>query len=88
MKGWEYALQNPDEAVSATMKYAKGNYADIDYEDYIMHGSIPLIRGHAKTLGEMNIIPWSILYEAMKKSGVITENYNIREIYTNDFIYK
>lgn len=87
LRGWKYALDYPEEAVAIVMKYAKGNYADREYEEHILYESMPLVRGNAADLGIMDIVPWSNLYEAMRRSGVIVDKYELKEIYTNKFVY-
>ena len=86
LAGWEYALENPQEAVEITMGYTTGDYNDADYQQHILTESVPLIRGTASTLGSMEFVSWSTLYESMRRAGVITEEFDVRGIYTTQFV--
>lgn len=86
LAGWEYALEHPEEAAEISLKYTEGSYHDINYQRHIMFESLPLIRGSVSRLGQMELVPWSTLYESMKRAGAIEGDFDIREVYTNQFI--
>ncbi|MCA9364250.1 ABC transporter substrate-binding protein [Candidatus Kaiserbacteria bacterium] len=87
LRGWEYALEYPEEAVDITLAYAEGEYYDRAYQEHILFESIPLVRGEASVLGTMELVPWSTLYESMRRAGVITMPFNVNDVYTNEFIH-
>ncbi len=86
MKGWQYAVDNPDEAVTITLQYTEGVYDNRAYQEHIMYESIPLVRGNVLRLGEMTLVPWSTLYESMRRIGVVSGDFEVSEVFTNEFI--
>lgn len=85
-KGWEYAFSYPTEAIDIVLAYAEGSYQDRLYQEHILFESIPLIRGDEKDLGRMNLVPWSTLYESMRRGGALQNEFNVQSVYTNTFV--
>lgn len=89
IKGWEYAVENPDKAIDVTMKYVTDpSYQDREYEAYILQNSIPLIKPSTnQKIGYINPSSFASLYDLMKKSGFLDKEFEVKDFYINDFIY-
>lgn len=88
-KGWEYALKNQEESLQIVMNRVSDDYDDINYQTYILENSAPLImgnKGNKKEIGEMDLVSWSTLFEAMKSINVFENSFDISDIYTNEFV--
>jgi len=84
LQGWVLAIERPDEAVSATLMYAKDKDKESQY--YMLNNSIPLIRIRDKEIGWMIPEQWQKLLEAMSSS--IQTPLRIDDLYTNVFVEK
>jgi NitT/TauT family transport system substrate-binding protein len=90
IKGWKYAIENPDKAVEITLKYVTDeNYRDTDYELYILEKSIPLIKPNpTQKIGHIKPFSFHKLYETMRSNGFIKHEFDVLDLYTNDFVDK
>jgi ABC-type nitrate/sulfonate/bicarbonate transport system substrate-binding protein len=87
IKGWEYAIANPKEAVDIVLKYDNAKYHDKEYETYIMTQNIPLIKPTGgQQIGEMKFIRWHDTYDALLQAGSLDNTFDIEQAYTNKFI--
>lgn len=87
LKGWEYTLANTEEAIAITLPYTSGDYNDEEYLRHILTESVPLIQGpNGTTLGRMELAQWSTLYESMKSKNALTKSFDIKSVFTNEFI--
>ncbi len=81
-KGWEYAIANVDETLSVVTRYAKEQYADPEYERFILAESIPLIRpAGQQRVGDMQYLKWKKAYDAMRRAGVLKREIEVTDIY-------
>jgi ABC-type nitrate/sulfonate/bicarbonate transport system substrate-binding protein len=88
LRGWQYVLDHPDEALQIVAKYADKPYKDDPaYEKHILDASIPLIspRG-GNQVGVMNFIPWNRAYQGVKGAGLIQHNTHVQDVYTTAFL--
>ena len=84
MRGWEYALAHPDEAVAATLAIDPAlDRASIERE---MAASIPLIDAGQSNLGFMDETIWQTTETIMLENGLIDSPVDLTTIYTNEFI--
>lgn len=87
IRGWEYAVNNPDEALDVTSRYDYDIYEDSDYERHILEASIDLIKPiGGRNIGHMEFLKWNRAYRAMIEAGVITGDFNIKYAYTTRFL--
>ncbi len=86
LRGWQYALDHPQEAVDITMQYVEGDYDDRKYQEHILYESLPLIRGTTQRLGAMKLPPWSTLYESMIRAEATQAEFDVAQVYTNDYL--
>lgn len=85
LQGWQYALENPDEAVNFTLKYASGRTRE--KEIFMLENSLPLIYHGDEYLGEMSKEKWLHLQNLLQKNALLEKEINVDEIYTNQFIW-
>ena len=88
VKGWQKAIENPQEAVNDTMLYITDEeYKDMAYQKFILENSIPLIKPSTLThIGYIDIEKFINLYKEMTEKGFITHEFNIKEFITDEFI--
>ncbi|MDH5533831.1 MAG: ABC transporter substrate-binding protein [Candidatus Pacebacteria bacterium] len=88
LKGWDYVIKNQEEAIDITDKYITSeDYKDKDYSRFILEESIPLIRSEKEfQIGEMELSKWNRVYEVMLDNNFIQNEFNVNDIFTNQFI--
>ncbi|TSC51961.1 MAG: NMT1/THI5 like domain-containing protein [Parcubacteria group bacterium LiPW_41] len=79
LKGWQYAIENNDEAISDVLKYSK-NAAS--HEIYMLKSSIPLINTGDTPLGWMEKTKWEQVQNILFEQKILNTIINIEDIYT------
>jgi ABC-type nitrate/sulfonate/bicarbonate transport system substrate-binding protein len=82
MRGWEYALEHPEEAVAATLNVDP----TLDQLEREMNATIPLVDAGQKPLGIMEAVIWETTQDIMLENGVISETIDLPSLYTNQFV--
>ena len=88
IKGWQYAVSHPEEAVDITIPFVTNDtYKDRDLEKFILESSIPLIQpsGPGK-IGNMQFVRWKTLYEAMQANGLLENEFDVNDVFTRKFL--
>jgi len=78
IKGWEFAIENPEKAVEEILLYATNR--DKESQQFMLEKSIPFIRTGDISIGIMTEEEWQKLIEAMHST------VSPSAVYTNDFI--
>ena len=88
IKGWQYAIAHPDEAVAITMPYVTNDiYKDKDLEKFIFEKSIPLIQPSVpQKIGSIQFVRWRTLYEAMRSNGLLEHTFDVDKVFTRKFL--
>ena len=89
LKGWEYALDNKDEAVSFTLLYDDPNNdsLEFDHQTKLLEHSDPLIRtARNRRIGSMNLDRWQETKDLLLTHGLLNQDLNILEAFTVEFI--
>jgi ABC-type nitrate/sulfonate/bicarbonate transport system substrate-binding protein len=81
LKGWEYAIENEEEAVQAVLIYADSSYL---HQKNMLASSYPLIISGNEGIGIMEEESWYNTYEFLKANGMLTGEYVAP--YTNEFV--
>lgn len=86
MKGWDYAIKNPDEAAALGLKYDK--QLKIDHEKAMMKASLPYLSAGEDKLGVMDEKAWSKLQDELVETGFLKENQksDINKAFTNKYV--
>jgi len=88
IKGWEYALDHPEEAVTLTMSnVTEESSDDEEFQRFSFNAQAPLIRPTGgKPIGHMDFQQWFNFYNVMESQGLIENEFEVRDMYTNEFI--
>ena len=85
LKGWQYAIEHQNEAVSITMEYVKDTSTQ-DHQQYMLEHSIPLIHTGDSKLGVMDDTSWESVIDVLLLNNVIDQEPELSNIYTNEYI--
>lgn len=89
VKGYEYALAHPEEAVQATMKRKSGlGELSVDHQRKTMSVQSPLIFTGKTPLGWMEQAIWEQGAQILVEQKIIKGEEPIQSAYTNEFITK
>lgn len=89
LKGWEYALQNQDEAVELTLRYEDPNNDSLNFEHQqkLLQRSVPLIKPTPGTkIGQMDYSRWLQTFRLLKEHNIIDQDIDVTSAYVTDFI--
>jgi len=84
LRGYQYALEHPEEAVAATLKYDETLDAEIQAAQ--MAAQIPLIDTGDQPIGWMDEQVWQSTVDILMNSGFIPSAIDVQSLYTNKFI--
>jgi NitT/TauT family transport system substrate-binding protein len=84
MKGWEYAMKNPEDAAKITLQYGKD--LNLDHETNMMKASIPLLQPEKLPLGKMELDSWSSLQDSLIDLKFLKEKQKLEDTFTNQFL--
>ncbi len=86
IRGWRYAIENPDEAVAVTLNYS--GTTDETYLIASMEAQIPLIHTGKDYIGWMDSEIWQSMYDILLEQGQITTPLDVNQVFTMDFLEK
>ena len=86
LKGYQYAIEHPEEAVNETVKYDEG--LDSSFQQAMMEAQIPLIDTGDAPIGSMDQAVWENTQQILLYQNIIETSVNVDTIYTNEFIEK
>ncbi|PIR50082.1 thiamine biosynthesis protein [Candidatus Peregrinibacteria bacterium CG10_big_fil_rev_8_21_14_0_10_54_7] len=84
LKGWEYAVQNPSEAVDYALTYSDNLNAP--HESAMMAASLDLLKPDARPIGTMDASVWKGMEDLLLEGGSLKSRTDIEEVYTTRFI--
>ncbi|WP_139996484.1 ABC transporter substrate-binding protein [Paenibacillus paridis] len=84
MKGWSYAIENPEEAAEFGLKY--GDKLALDHEVSMMKASIPLLEPENLPLGKMDTEAWDVLQKNLIELDFLKKEQNLDDVFSNEFI--
>lgn len=83
IKGWETALDYPEQGLEATMEFSKG---ESEYEKSVLNSSASLIRpDDIRNIGQMKASRWLEMYH-LYKTTVISPEFDVSKGYTIDYL--
>lgn len=83
LKGWQYAIDHPDDAVADTLKY--GEKLTKDHETRMMRASIPLVRPDDKPVGAMDLVRWREMHALLREHGFLKRDIDVQKVFTTQF---
>lgn len=84
MKGYQYAIENPEEVAGIALKYDPS--LDLTYQQEVMKAQIPFIDTGDAPMGTMDENVWNTTQEILLEFGLISEPIDLNTIYTNKFV--
>jgi ABC-type nitrate/sulfonate/bicarbonate transport system substrate-binding protein len=84
IEGWQYAIQNEEEAVGIVLEYATDRTRS--HEAYMLRQSIPLIHTGGSPIGWMEMDRWQHTHDIVLESGAIDKAIHADEAFTTQFI--
>ncbi len=84
LRGWSYAIENPDEAVAITLKYEEE--LDEAQQRAMMEAQIPLIQTAEDEIGWMRADVWQGIYDILLEQGLVDEPFDVEDAYTMEFL--
>ena len=84
LKGWTYAIENPDKIGPMVQKYKPK--ADPGLENAEMMASLPLVNTGEDHIGWMKPEVWAGMEKTLRAQGVLTESLDITQVYTLQFL--
>jgi len=84
LEGWQYSIENAQEAVNMTLLYDKKNSRV--HEEYMLQQSIPLIHTGESPLGWMDAVKWENGQNILYTQGLLNKTLDVQEYYTNTFV--
>lgn len=84
LRGHQFAVENPEIAVDASMIYAE--IQDRDVQSAMFDASVPLIHTGADHIGWMRDDTWTQMHNLILEQGIIEEAINIDAVYTLQFL--
>ena len=88
VRGWEYTIKHPDEAIDITLQYVtREDYKDRAYEAYILEQSIPLIKPtNRSSVGMMEVSRWQRAYDSLQERGLLSREFDIADLLITDLV--
>lgn len=84
LKGWTYALENPEDIGTYVQKYKQD--ADPGLEADKMIASIPLVNTGEDFIGWMKPEAWEAMAETLRTQEALTAPLDVRDVYTMKFL--
>lgn len=89
LQGWEYALENQDEAVNYTLLYEDPNNDTLYFEHQkrLLENSVPLIKpAPGISVGAMNFALWKKTHDLLRQGGIVKRDVDLTKAYTTEFL--
>lgn len=86
LKGWQYAIENQEEAVGIILKYSTDRTKS--HESYMLQKSIPLIHTGDSPLGWMEIARWEQVQNLLLQQKILDNKIDVDKAYTTRFLEK
>jgi ABC-type nitrate/sulfonate/bicarbonate transport system substrate-binding protein len=84
LDGWQYAIENQEEASVVVMEYSKDSTQEHQYK--MLKDSIPLINDGISFLGWMDKDQWQRSYDILRNQKVVQESIDVTNLYTVEFL--
>lgn len=84
MKGWQWAIDNPDDAAALALTYDSA--LKLPHEQAQMKASIPSITPDSHPIGFMDTTGWSSLQDILITQGQMKKRQNLTEVFTTKFL--
>ena len=86
LQGWQWAIENPEEAGPLALEYDPTLDAAIQVAQ--MEASVPLIHTGEDQIGWMRAEMWQGMHDILLEQGLLDEPLDVDEVYTIEFLQK
>jgi ABC-type nitrate/sulfonate/bicarbonate transport system substrate-binding protein len=86
LKGYQYAVEHPDEMADLAAQY--DDALDADHQRESMNSEVPLIDTGDAPIGTMDEAVWQSTQKTLLEQGLISAEVDLNEVYTNEFVEK
>lgn len=83
MKGYQFAIENPDKAAEFTLKY--DSTLDLAFQKNVMKAQIPIIDTGDAPVGSMDSDVWETTQQILLDFNLISEPIELNTVYTNQY---
>lgn len=84
LKGWTYAVENPEEIGAFVQKYKQDASPSLETDKMI--ASIPLVNTGEDVIGWMKPEIWAGMAETLSAQGALKSPVNVKDVYTMKFL--
>lgn len=84
LKGWAYALENPDQVGGMVQDYKPDANADLETDKMI--ASIPLVNPGETSIGWMSPEAWKTMTQTLRDQGALKGPLDLEDVYTTQFL--
>jgi ABC-type nitrate/sulfonate/bicarbonate transport system substrate-binding protein len=86
MRGYQYAIENPEEVASYALKYDES--LDLKIQQETMKAQIPFIDTGDAPIGSMDESVWKTTQDILLEFDLISQPVDLSTIYTNQFVFE
>jgi ABC-type nitrate/sulfonate/bicarbonate transport system substrate-binding protein len=86
LQGWQWAVENPEEAGPLALKYDPE--LDAAHQVAVMEASVPLIHTGEDQIGWMRAEVWEGMHDILLEQGLLDEPLDVDKVYTMEFLQK
>ena len=86
LRGWRYAIENPDEAVTVTLQYDES--LDEAHQRAVMEAQIPLIHTGEDQIGWMRAEVLEGMHQMLLEQELLDEPVDLEKVYTMEFLQR
>ncbi len=87
IRGWQYALDHPDEAASIVVKQDKTGVAKLDHQKKMMTAIAKLVRGSDTTrIGSTDVEAFNRMISMLVQYNVLSSKLTSEKVYTTEFL--
>ncbi|MBN1584523.1 MAG: ABC transporter substrate-binding protein [Anaerolineae bacterium] len=86
LKGYQYAIEHPDEMAELAFKY--DDSLDLAFQKASMYDEIPLIDTGDAPIGTMDAGVWQSTLDILLEQGFVSSPIDLNALYTNQFVEK
>ncbi|MBL7065872.1 MAG: ABC transporter substrate-binding protein [Anaerolineae bacterium] len=85
LRGWRYAIENPDEVVELTLQYDPA--LTRDRQARMMAAQTPLIHSGEADIGWMRAEVWRRMHDILVEQGILEAPVDLEKAYTMEFLH-
>ena len=84
LRGWQWAMENPDEASLLSLEYDES--LNEEHEKELFEATLPLIHTGEYKIGWMRPEVWHTTHGILVEQGLVPEEMEVDSMYTTEFL--